>query len=185
MEINVIDKVLHETGLKGELQEKIQKIFPSIPLMIATLISLILIIVILYFLAYKPVKKAIKARQEYIQANIDQAKSLHQEMQQKLEESNQTLAKAHQEADKIVQEGINHSNKIVLSYTALARSKSKTMLEEARRDVEKQKQEFFEESKNYIVDAASELSKKILKKSVDEKVQSAMIDEFLKEESNK
>ncbi|WP_029512782.1 F0F1 ATP synthase subunit B [Mycoplasmopsis iners] len=181
MIISISESALKEQTLSESLTEKFAKIFPTWPMMVATLIALALSILFLYFLAYKPIKKAIKARQEYIQNNIDSAKALKDQSQQQLDQANEKLAQAQNEASQIVQDGINRSNKIMMNYIAHARNTSKRMLEEARMDVAKQKEEFFEESKNQIAEVASELSKKILQSTVSPETEQAIIDEFLKE----
>lgn len=169
-------------GLRESLTDKFIKLFPTWPMMVATLISLVFVVLILWYLAYKPVKKAIKARQDYIQSNIDQAKELNKQSETKLQEANLRLLEAQKEADKIVQDSRKESNKILFSYISLARNNSKRLLEEARNDVQKQKEEFLAQSKNEIANVASELSKKILQKSVDKEIEKEIIDNFLANE---
>lgn len=170
-------------GLQETLTDKFIKLFPSWPMMVATLISLVFVVLILWYLAYKPVKKAIKARQDYIQSNIDQAKELNKQSEIKLQQANQRLSDAQKEADQIVQDSRKESNKILFSYITLARNNSKRLLEEARNDVLKQKEEFLIQSKNEIANVASELSKKILQKSVNKNIEQEIIDNFLTNES--
>ncbi|KKB26628.1 ATP synthase F0 sector subunit b [Mycoplasmopsis meleagridis] len=169
------------SSLPEALSEKFEKIFPSWPIMVATLIAFVIVIIVLYFLTHKPINKAIKARQKYIQDNIDSAKRLNDESQVKLNQANQKLSQAHDEATKIVQEAINNGNKKARQEIEQARITSKRMIEEARMDVKKQKEEFFEESKKHIAEVASELSKKILQSSVSKETEDAIIDEFLHE----
>ncbi|UUM19104.1 F0F1 ATP synthase subunit B [Mycoplasma sp. 1018B] len=169
-------------SLSEELKEKFEKIFPSWPMMLATLIALILVIIIIYFLAHKPINKAIKARQKFIQDNIDSATNLKLQSQEQLNQANLKLAQAQEEAARIIQEGTNRSNKQALEMIEDARKTSKRMIEEARMDVKKQKEEFLDETRNQIAEVASQLSRQILKGSVNKDIEDEIINEFLKQD---
>ena len=51
--------------------EKVNQLMPSLYIMIATLGSFVVLLLILTKLLYKPVKKMVKNRQDFIQKNID------------------------------------------------------------------------------------------------------------------
>ncbi|VEU77976.1 F0F1 ATP synthase subunit B [Mycoplasmopsis columbinasalis] len=171
------------TALSQDIREKVEKIFPSVPIMIATVIAFLLTMVILYFLAYKPIKKAIKARQDYIQNNIDSASQLNEQAAEKLVQANLKLSEANSQADQIVQDGIAKSNKLVREYVDYARKTSKRMIEEARVNIDKEHAEFLTSSRVYIAQAATELSHKILGQSVNQEMQSQIIDAYLCDDS--
>ncbi|WP_051677936.1 F0F1 ATP synthase subunit B [Mycoplasmopsis opalescens] len=167
--------------LSESIQEKFFKIFPSWPLMLATLLSLLISIIILYFLLYKPVKKAIKARQDYIQNNINQAEETNKLSQQKLEEVNTRLAKAHEDANLIKRDAKIRAEAAYSRYIEKAKSTSQRMIEEAKIDIQLQQSNLLKESKKEIVTAATNLSRQILEREISQETQDKIIDKFLKE----
>ncbi|WP_051586212.1 F0F1 ATP synthase subunit B [Mycoplasmopsis lipofaciens] len=168
-------------SLSETISEKFNKIFPSIPMMISTLIALILVILILHFLLYKPLKKAIKARQDYIQNNLDEAKKTNDLSKNKINEANQKLVDAHQQAKTIIIDAKAQAEKVANQYTTNAKNESKRILEEANIVINQQREALLEDSKNQIAKAAAELSRQILKKEVSKRTENQIIDNFLKE----
>lgn len=166
-------------ALSDSLKDKFEKLFPSIPMMIATLIALTLVIIILWFLLYKPLKKSIKERQDYIQSNINDAENNNNLSKTKLEEANQRLAKAYEDANNIVKEAKIHGESVIASYTEKAKIESKRIKEKARLEIKAEHDALLAESKDNIVKAAIEISRKIIKKDVSEDSQNEIIDNFL------
>ncbi|UUD35008.1 F0F1 ATP synthase subunit B [Mycoplasmopsis caviae] len=171
--------VVYKDTLGARIQKELSGLFPSVPMMVATLVAFAIVILILFFLLYKPIKKSIKARQDYIQSNIDQAKQTNDLSQDKLKEANDKLTQAHQEANNLVKNAKVRAEKVIISYTAKAKIESKRILEEAELDIKQQRDSLMEDSKNNIAKAASELSRQILKKEVSKKTESEIIDKFL------
>ncbi|MBZ4212444.1 F0F1 ATP synthase subunit B [Mycoplasma tauri] len=172
-------------GIKTELVDKFKTIFPTYPMIIATLIALVLVILILWFLLYKPIKKAIKERQDYIQKNIDEAKESNQLSQEKLKEANKRLAEAYVESDELVKNAKLHGEKIISDYTDKARIESKRIIERAQSEIETERIKMAQESKNNIANAAIEISKKIIGNEISKKTQDEIINAYLNDESNK
>lgn len=166
-------------SLGTKIEEELNGLFPSVPMLVATLVALAIIILILFFLLYKPIKKSIKARQDYIQSNIDQAKATNDLSKNKLKEANDKLILAHEEANNLVKNAKIRAEKVIISYTAKAKMESKRIIEEAELDIKQQKDSLMEDSKNQIAKAATELSRQILKKEVSKKTESEIIDKFL------
>lgn len=174
-------KLYRDNSLNDTLTEKFKALFPSYPMMIATLIALILVILILWFLLHKPIKKAMKERQDFIQNNIDQAKATNDLSQIKLKEANERLAQAHLDANAIVKEAKLHGEHVIAQYTEKAQAESKRITEKARFEISKEREMLIEESKNNIAKAAIEISRQIIKKEVSKQSQDKIINDFLED----
>ncbi|QSF13832.1 ATP synthase F0 subunit B [Mycoplasma sp. Mirounga ES2805-ORL] len=167
--------------MRQDLAEKFEKIFPSIWMMLATLIALAITVLILTFLLYKPVKKSIKDRQDLIQKEIDHSIELNKKSDEKLYLANLKLDMAGSEANNIVKNAKVEAEKVIIDYTNKAKTESKRMIDEAKILINKEHQALLEDQRNQIAKAATELSRKILAREVSKKTESELIDEFLKD----
>ncbi|UUM25864.1 F0F1 ATP synthase subunit B [Mycoplasmopsis agalactiae] len=168
-------------GIKDELKDKFKTLFPTWPMFLATLIAFILVVLILWFLLHKPIKKAMKARQDYIQKNIDEAKLTNDISKQKLNEANKRLAEAYSEADELIKNAKIHGESVIDEYTHKARNESKRIIEKAHMEIESERQKMVDDSKSNIAKAAIEISKKIMQKEVTKESQDEVIKNFLKD----
>ncbi|WP_236094574.1 F0F1 ATP synthase subunit B [Mycoplasma anserisalpingitidis] len=183
--INIPLKVLHDSidapnNLEESISERFVGLFPNIPMMIATIISFTLAFIFLTFFLYKPVKKMLKERHDFIQSNIDESIKVKEEAINKTNEANKHLQDAHIQANKIVNDAKVRSEKVIIAYTAKAKLDSKTLLEEAKLDIKAQKREFNEHAKDKIATLAIELAEKIVKKEISRKNHEEIIEDFLK-----
>lgn len=162
------------------LSEKLNQLMPSIYIMIATLGSLCFVFLILTFFLYKPVKKMVQKRKDFIQSNINesiQAKKkafdLESEARVKLVESksigNEMITKARQEAEII-------KNK----YIEQGKLEVERLIKEANEDIEARKRILEQQSYNEVVSIAMNISEKIIKDKITEKDAKKYLDEYLR-----
>ncbi|MGY5139564.1 ATP synthase F0 subunit B [Mycoplasmopsis gallinarum] len=166
-------------ALGSSLYEKFMKLFPSWPIVVATLIALSLAGVILYFLFYKKLKASIQARKDYIQNNINNSQKLVKDAQAQLDMANQKLISAQTESRAIIKKAKEKAGNILVEYTDKAKSDANRLLEEAKFDISVQQKKLLEESKNEIAKAATALSKKILNDKARISDEETIIKEFL------
>ncbi len=178
----IFQEILPNADLKSEISEKFKAIFPSLPMMLATVISLILVIIFLTFLIYKPLRKAIKKRHDFIQKNIDEAKENQKLSLEKLDLANQHLEQAHKSADDLIKDAKLKAEKVMNVYTEKAKMNAKQIIEEAELDINNRRIAMEEEAKQNVVNTALELTKKILEKEISKKNEAEIINKFLAEE---
>ncbi|MEE3928105.1 ATP synthase F0 subunit B [Mycoplasmopsis ciconiae] len=165
--------------LGQSFSEKFLNVFPNIPMMIATILAFALAFGFLVFFFYKPIKKKMKERHDYIQKNIDASLSEKELAIQKTNEANAKLEEAHKQADVIVNKAKMRAEKVIITYTAKAKRDAKYLLDEANRDIAAQKVEFERQSKNKIAEAAVEIAKKIITKNEKLLDHQEVIDDFI------
>ncbi|QGZ97665.1 F0F1 ATP synthase subunit B [Mycoplasma sp. NEAQ87857] len=159
--------------------EKFAQLIPSWPIMVSTIIAFVIVFIILYKLLYKPVKKMLKERSEFIQSNIDESIKKKEESLAKFNEANTNLENSHRQADIIITKAKLRAEKISNFYTQKAKAQTKRMLEETAIDINAQHNEFQTNSRKYVVEVATELANKILKREISSKTQDEIINEFL------
>ncbi len=185
--VEILEKVTDQiqTFSTGEqigqdsLSEKMDQLMPSIYMMVATLGALCLVFLILTFFLYKPIKKMVKKRKDFIQSNINesiQAKKnafdLEAEARIKLQESksvgNDLVAKAKHEAEIIKNQ-----------YIEQGKQEAERLVREAKDDIKAKKRALEQDSYNEIVSVAMEISGQIIKDKISENEAKKYLDEYL------
>ena len=136
-------------------------------------------VLIVVIFGYKPIKKKLEQRKEYVQKNIDDSKK---ELMNAKEASRQ--------AEENIKASRVEANNIVEKAHAQALQEQKEILDEANRqaalkekqgqiELEEQKALLERQSHNKIVEAAIGASKEILGREINEKDNEKLVDEFI------
>ena len=89
------------SGLPIDVQDFINKIFPNGFLgILSQLLAFIVLVLAMVFLVYKPVKKILVKRQEYVENNIKEAEESNKKAQIHEEESRSNILSSKKEAQK-------------------------------------------------------------------------------------
>ncbi|WP_435129327.1 F0F1 ATP synthase subunit B [Mycoplasma sp. 6243] len=158
---------------------KFEGLFPSIPIMIATIIAFIIVAIILWIFFYKPIKKMMKARRDFVQNNIDESVRQKEASILALNKANENLKNAHTQADNIITNAKIKAEKVAEFYTIKAQTEAKRLLSETALDINAQQKEFQQNAKKYIVEVATDLSQKILRREISQQTQDEIVNQFL------
>ena len=97
--------------LSNRIETTINNMLPNIYVTLAQLAVFILTALIFIKFAYKPIKKKLNQRSEYIENNIKQAEIKNQEAQQKVEKANSLILSSEQKAAEIIQQAQTNRKK--------------------------------------------------------------------------
>lgn len=157
------------------------KIIPNIWAFLVQFLAFVILMLVVFFVAYKPIKKMLRKRQDYVEGEISSAESKNKEAEQNKLEAEQNLLESHRKADEIVQEAkaqaINQQN-IVLEKTNEEIAKMKL---DAEKDIERKKEEAKEDIRKEIINVALDASKEVLGREVNEKDNKKLINDFIEE----
>ncbi|MFU2193159.1 F0F1 ATP synthase subunit B [Mycoplasma sp. 4079] len=170
---------LKQESLNQQVQEKFNGLFPSVPMMIATIIAFLIVFLLLTYLLYKPVKKMMKNRTNFIQENINSAIKQKEDSLEVLNDANEKLKEAHKQADSIVNKAKIKAGEVSKTYIDKAKAESYRLLEETNQDIALQKKEFDANAKKYVIQVATELAEKILRKEISPETQDEIIKNYL------
>ncbi|MBM3327808.1 MAG: F0F1 ATP synthase subunit B [Calditrichaeota bacterium] len=109
-------------------------------LMIWTIISFIVLLLILNKFAWKPILKALDAREQGIKSDIEQAKTAREEAQQALSAYQQQLAEAQSEAQRIIAKSRADAERVREELLAKSKAEAQTQVERARKQIETETQ---------------------------------------------
>lgn len=157
----------------------LEKLFPNLWDALATFLAFIILLIVVFYVAYKPVKKLIKQRGDYVENKIQNADEKEKQAALKVLEAEKQIANSQKEAIKIVEDAKATAN--------LEREKihNQAMLD-AEKEVERAKVQIAQEieaSKDEIhreiVDVALNASEKVLSREVNKEDNEKLIDDFI------
>ena len=145
------------------------------------IIAIFFLFLIMSYFLFNPARKMLSSRQEKIRSeledakqNMEQARSLKAEYEEKLKDIDKEAEIILGEARK---KALANENQII----AQAKEEAARILDRARVEAQLEKQKLADEVKNEMVSIASLLASKVVAASVDTTVQAQLVDETLKE----
>ena len=158
----------------------IQKLIPNWTSFVVQLAAFLVLVAVVIYFAYKPVKKLIKSRQDYIEDNIKQSELAKSRANDNIIKSEETLTKSHKEANEIIEQAKldaeNERNRI-LEETSLQISKMK---QDAEMDIAQSKEDAKEEIRKEMVNLALDASSEILSRNINTKDNEKLADDFIR-----
>ena len=158
----------------------IQKLIPNWTSFVVQLAAFLVLVAVVIYFAYKPVKKMIKTRQDYIDDNIKQSELAKSRANDNIIKSEETLTKSYKEANEIIEQAKldaeNERNRI-LEETSLLVSKMK---QDAEIDIEESKEAAKEEIRKEMVSLALDASSEILARNINTKDNEKLADDFIR-----
>ena len=146
--------------------------------------AFVIMIIVIFCVAYKPVKKMLAKRADYVENTIRETESAKAEALKNASASEEKLIASKKEAAEIVSEAkVNAQNiqKETLEQTQLEVNKMK---EQAEKDIEKSKIEAKEEIRKEMVSVAISASEEVLKREINEKDNARLVEDFIKDLDN-
>lgn len=159
----------------------ISKLFPNVWDALATLLAFIVLLLVAFYFGYKPVKKLIKKRGDYVEGKIKDADEKEKQATKKMEQADLKIKDSSVEAMEIIekakQDALKEKEKIALEAKLAREAEVKKAKEEIAQEIEASKDDMHKE----IVQVALDASKKILSREVNSKDNEKLIDDFLKD----
>ena len=168
-----------ELGLTSE--SFVNKLIPNWPSFVTQLGALIVLITVVIIFAYKPVKKILKKRQDYIDENIKEAEKSKATWQENELKSKETVLASERTAADIVAEAKVDAQKerqVILDNT---QEEVNRMKRDAENDIARMEVEAQESIRKEIVNVALDASKELLGREVSSKDNDRLLKEFIEE----
>ncbi len=157
----------------------LDKLFPSPYDFLATFLAFIVLILIVFFFAYKPVKRLLKKRADYVEGKITDAEKMNSEALENKKISEENISLSKKEAMKIIEDASKDKEKII-------KEAKEEALEAANKEYEKKKEAYLAdvkkaeaEIKQEMVDIALLASKEILEREVNTKDNERLVEDFI------
>lgn len=159
----------------------ITKLFPNVWDALATFLAFVILLLVAFYFGYKPVKKLIKKRGDYVEGKIKEADDKEKQASEKLLEAETKVKQSNVEAMAIVEkakeDALVEKERIALEAKKAREEEVKKAKEEIAQEIEASKDEVHKE----IVSVALDASKKVLSREVNSKDNEKLIDDFIKD----
>lgn len=167
------------TEVSAEIAKIKDKLIPSWTSLVVQFGALVILIFIVMFCAYKPVKKMVKKRQDYIENNIRESEKSKAVAAQAEKQSSEIVLESKKQAAQIIEEAQVAAKKDRDEILKEARLEVTKMKSDAENDIERSKQEALDDIHAEMVDVALAASSEILKREVNEKDNARLAEEFI------
>lgn len=155
------------------------KLVPNLLSFVVQFLSFLVLLLVVFFVAYKPVKRLLNKRADFIENEVKEAANNKSLALKEHETAKQIVASSKKEASDIIKaaelKGQEKYDAIVLE----AKKEADNIKLEAEKDIERAKEEAVEEIRNQIVEVALTTSSEILKREVDNKDNENLAKEFI------
>ncbi|MDY6430128.1 MAG: F0F1 ATP synthase subunit B [Bacilli bacterium] len=158
----------------------VNKVFPNnIWELVIQIAAFVILLLIVFFIAYKPVKKMLKKRGDFIETNINEAL-----------EKNKIATEAALNKEKTIEEGKLEASRIINAAKIEAAAEANKILAEAKEDAAKVKKKADEdiklakeqsllETRNEMVDVALSASSVLLGREINDEDNSRLVSDFI------
>ena len=157
------------------------KLFPNPWDALAVFLAFIVLLLVVFFFAYKPVKKLIKKRGDYVEGKIKNAEEKEKNAELKVKESEEKIKSSEKEAMEIIEkaklDATKERNEIKQKAKLDADKEVERAKEQIAQEIEASKDKIHEE----IVSVAVQASSKILEREVSKKDNEKLVDDFIDE----
>lgn len=172
--------------IEEKVSTTVNNMLPNLWVTLIQLAMFVLIAILFMVFAYKPIKKKLEQRANYIDKNIKDSEKLIKESENKISEANATILASQKKAGEIVSTAQKNAE---IKAQAVEKELKETIEAQrvlAHKDIEDEREKMIEEANEHIVNTAIEASKQILKREVkiedNDKYISDFIDQLNKED---
>jgi len=144
-------------------------------------ITFLVLLVVLSKFAWGPIVKMLDEREKTIHGAIESAKKERAEAEKLLASQKESLAKATREAAELAKRNQDEVEKLRQELTAKARQEAEELVASARKQIIEEKTKAAAELRGMVADLAIEAAGKLVKASLDDKAQRALVEDYLKQ----
>lgn len=163
----------------------INKVFPNLWAFLVQLLAFIVMSVIVIKFAYKPVHNYLEKRKKYIADNISSAEEQNQKALEAKKNAEDSLISSNKKALEIIESAKSEAEKQKQEILLEAKKDLEIKRIRAEEDIEKEKQKALQEVHDEVVNLALEASKTLLNREVNSQDNQKLLDEFINDLAEK
>ena len=167
------------SGIQDKIETTVNNMLPNLYVTLMQLLLFVVTVLVFIFLAYKPIKKKLKERSEFVKKNIDESKAKNVQADEQLKKASEVILNSQKKASQIIQEAqIAADKKAQASEVELSRH-IEEQKQQAHKDIEAERAKMMKEARMDMIDAALTASKEVLKREVNKKDNDKILEEFI------
>jgi len=154
-------------------------------LAIWTIITFLVLVALLSKFAWKPLLKALEARQEAIQKSLDDAQAAKRELERLNSESAQILKTAHGDAEAIVSKSWSDAEKLREEMKQKAKAEADAILKENLRQIELETGRALRQIRGEVADLSVAIASKFIQRNFSKEDNDRLVQDTLKQMDEK
>ncbi|KAA3440646.1 F0F1 ATP synthase subunit B [Rufibacter hautae] len=159
-----------------------QLVTPGIGLLFWQTITFLVVLFLLSKFAWKPIMKALREREDNIDAALTMAEKAKLEMQALKADNERLLTEARAERDRILKDATDAATTLVEGARTKANEEGQRMIEQARVSIQNEKKAALTEVKNLAATLSIDIAEKLLRRELqDEQAQRALVQSYLQD----
>ena len=167
--------------IQDRIETTVNNMLPNLWITLIQLALFVLVAVLFIVIAYKPLKKKLNERANYIEKNIKDSEEKVVQADAKIKEANQLVLDGQKKAGEIIQRAEKTAeNKASELEKQLAETIEKQK-QSAHNDIENERNKMLKEAKSEIISTAITTSKEILKRNVTIEDNDEYVNKFIEE----
>ena len=156
-----------------------QKLIPNLLSFVVQFLSFLVLLIVVFVLAYKPVKKILAKRADYVENEIKEARENNLKAQKNVDEAKEMVAQSKVQASEIIKNAEKQGQEKYDAIILQAKSDVEEMKVGAQEDIERAKEEAIKDIHDEMVKVALSASEEILKREVDNKDNKRLAEDFI------
>lgn len=158
---------------------------PDVGLMFWTVVTFLVMVLILKKIAWGPLLKILDEREEKIKKEIEAAQKNREEMERLKTDYDRQLAEIEERARTLLGEAEQKGRLSRESILKEAESEARKLMEKTRQQLEAEKERLVQELRNEVGAISVAMAEKLMRQSVDKKIQEKFVQDFLKDIESK
>jgi F-type H+-transporting ATPase subunit b len=154
---------------------------PDPGLYIWTIVTFLLLLVAFIYLAWRPLKATLQAREDSIRQSLEDARQAREELQRLRAESAQMLAEARAEADTILSRTREDANRFRDEMKEKAQGEAAVIVKNAERRIEMETTRALQQIRTEAVEFSVAIASKILQRNVSKEDNERLIEETFRQ----
>lgn len=143
--------------------------------------ALAILVTVVFFVAYKPVKKILRKRSDYVEKTISDAEEKKKEAEKDVVAAKETVIASKKEAVDILANAKANANKVGEAMINETNKQISVMKKQVEEDIARSKENAKEEIRQEMVSVALSASSKILKREVNPEDNARLVEDFIKD----
>ncbi len=153
----------------------------DVPYLVSFIVSFLLLLGLLRLVLYKPITRMLDQRSAKIKESLEQAEHIKQEAARSEETVKAQIEAGRKEGQVIVAQASQMAERVKEEARAEAREGAEVLIAKARIEIERERQEGFNQLRQEFVDLAILAAEKVINQSLDKKTHQRLIEEVLEE----
>lgn len=167
------------SNITSSIQDAVANALPNLWISLTQLGAFLIMVFVFFKFAFKPIKNKLKARQDAVEKDINDAKQAKHDALLDREVASQNIKDSRIQAQQIVEDAKKEADLKASTIISKANDDADIIRKQGEKDAQERKKQIDREAHNIIINTAIDASKEILSREIDEKDNEKVVKDFI------